>query len=131
MVARTVIAIVVCVLPSVTEADEAAELPKNAKEVTKLLEKRWPISEIKKFCVPKRRFDPLLQNLVRDGEKVWTGTLYEGKETGFDKISWYANISGGSIESFSLNVSKGKEYWNIEIGDEESLTKPLKKQFNE
>jgi len=130
MTARTVIAIVVCVLPSAIEADEAAELPKNAKEVTKLLEKRWSLDAIKKFCVPKRRFDPLLQNLVLDGEVRWKGALYEKKETTFDEITWYANIDGDRL-SYSLNVRNGKDRWNLEIGNAETMREPLKQSFGD
>lgn len=100
----------------------------SATEITQLLERRWPLADIQTFCTPKNRWNPLFQGLVTDGEQKWEGELYKGKKTGFDKISWYANVTRGGVASeYSLNVKRGDEYWNLEIGDEQTMREQRKK----
>lgn len=107
--------------------EEKPVLPESPEELTKLLEKRWPLTAIQRYCVPKNQFDPKVQNLVINSKKIWKGVLYEGKETGLDKISWYAGVNPDGIE-YSLNVRKGDSIWLLEIGDEKTMKKPLREK---
>jgi hypothetical protein len=91
--------------------------------LTQILEKRWPLDAIKQFCIPERRTNPLIQNLVMDAEKTWKGTLYEGDKTKFDKISWYGTVRDEKLVEYSLKVQRGNNYWLLEIGSEEALAK--------
>jgi hypothetical protein len=94
--------------------------------MTKFLEQRWPLAAIQAFCIPERRHNNGYQNLVAgfDGPVVWHGSLYLGVATGFDKIAWYANTKDGRATKFSLGVERGKDFWLLEIGAEESMKKP-------
>jgi hypothetical protein len=105
---------------------EQPAIPASAQEVTALLEKRWPQKAIEDFCTPERRWNPLDQNLVPDGDKFWQGVLYEGKPTTFDKIDWYAGVKQNKIE-YSLNAWRGNGHWCLEIGNEKTLRQPLKR----
>jgi hypothetical protein len=87
------------------------------------LEQRWSLADIRTFCIPERRHNPAYQNLVAMNE-VWKGRLYEGVDTGFDRIGWYANIEQGQIHLYSLEVQRGRSYWLLEIGSPESLRAP-------
>lgn len=90
---------------------------------TRLLELRWSLADIRTFCVPERCHNPAYQNLVAMGE-VWKGRLYPRLDTGFDRISWYANVGHGQIDKYSLGVQRGRQFWLLEIGSSESLRVP-------
>ena len=90
---------------------------------TRLLEQRWPLADIRTFCIPERRHNPAWQNLVAMGE-VWKGRLYQCVDTGFDRISWYADIEQGQVHAYSLAVQCGRSFWLLEIGSPESLRTP-------
>ena len=62
------------------------------------------------------------QLLVIDNP-YWHGTLYEGRETGFDKISWVANIENGRVSEYSLTTQIGHNLWLLDGGTPESLKK--------
>jgi hypothetical protein len=109
-----------------TAQDQKAALPTDSEEMTELLEKRWPLSAIVAYCTPGWRWNPLNQNLVPEGDRYWRGKLYNGKTAPFDEISWYAGVNRDKIE-YSLNAKRGKDYWNLEIGNEKSLREPPKK----
>lgn len=119
----------VVALCSIALADEKLPpLPADEKEMILLLEKRWPLEVIQQFCTSKNRWDRLNQNLVLDGERSWKGELYRGKKTGFDRIWWYATIEGKRI-AYSLNVTRGDDAWNLEIGGNKSLRSPPKRRL--
>jgi hypothetical protein len=118
--------LVVVLAGSLRANGQQPPLPSNPDVIAALLEKRWSQKSIEDYCVPERRWNPLNQNLVPDGEKVWRGKLYEGRPMPFDRVFWYASISGNKLE-YSLNVEKGKDFWNLEIGNEMTLRQPLKK----
>src|ERR1041384_8067406 len=63
--------------------------------VTRLLEQRWSLADIRTFCIPARRHNPMYQNLVVDSPQAWKGRLYSDQRTGFDWICWYATVRGG------------------------------------
>jgi hypothetical protein len=84
-----------------------AEMPTSPKEITELLEKRWSLKAIEDFCTPERRWNPLIQNLVPDGDKVWRGKLYDGKPMPFDEVSWYAGVAKYRLE-YSLKRQAGQ-----------------------
>ena len=92
--------------------------------MTTFLEQRWPLNAIKAFCIPERRHNNIIQNLVADSDVVWHGALYSGRATGFDNIAWYANTEYGRATKFSLGVERGKDFWLLEIGSEKSVRKP-------
>src|SRR5215470_4995318 len=57
--------------PMLVESEIVAKYPPNAKpgfnspeEVTALLEKRWPLADIRRFAIPERRHNDAYQNLV-------------------------------------------------------------------
>ncbi len=106
---------------SATEAKKALE---SKEELSRALERRWPVSAIKEFCTPERRHDPEWQNLVPDSGVEWEEDLYPNSETGFDKIFWYANVEHGRATMYSLNARRGHDTWLLEIGDEELIRKP-------
>ena len=89
-----------------------------------MLEQRWSLANIRSFCVPERRHNPLFQNLVVDSPDAWKGRLYPDRQTGFDRISWYATVRGGRLLEYSLGVQRGDDYWLLEIGSPETVGKP-------
>ena len=115
---------VVLALCSTASADQPA-IPATAQEVTQLLERRWSVKAIVDFCTPARRWNPINQNLVPDGDKLWKGSLYDGMQSSFDKIDWYAGVKKNEIE-YSLNAWRGNEHWCLEMGNEKTLRQRLK-----
>jgi hypothetical protein len=104
---------------SAAEAKLAFESP---DALTRALERRWPLTAIRTFCIPERRHHDRSQNLVAYSR--WEGVLYPSIATGFDKISWYASIKNGCAEKYSLGVERGTDFWLLEIGDGNTLTVP-------
>ncbi len=92
-------------------------------EVTAALEDRWSLDDIRTFCIPERRSNPLCQNLVTDVGETWEGTLYKEVPTGFNSISWYGTAVDGKLHEYSLNASRDDAGWMLEIGNVESFTK--------
>jgi len=97
-------------------------------ELTALLEKRWPLASIRRFCINERRHWNGWQNLVTGFHRpgctapaTWNGVLYEGQRTGFDKISWYGDACDGTAETYSLGVKRGNDFWLLEIGSPKSF----------
>ena len=112
--------------PPVASSISAAEAKAgfdSPEALTKILERRWPVAAIQEFCIPERRHNESYQNLVAMGV-VWRGNLYQGVPTGFDRIGWYANTKEGRANQYSLEVSRGKDFWLLEIELEESVQKP-------
>lgn len=93
----------------------------SPEEVTSALEARWSLDDIKTYCIPERRYNPMCQNLVTDVGVTWEGVLYENVPTGFDSISWYGTAVEGRLHEYSLGVSRGENYWNLEIGNVNSF----------
>jgi len=93
----------------------------SAKEVTAALEARWSLEDMKIYCVPERRQNPLCQNLVTDVGVTWEGALYENVPTGFDSITWYGTAVDGRLHEYSLNASRGDDSWLLEIGNVKSF----------
>ena len=122
--------------PMLLESETVAKYPPNAKpgfdspeEVTALLEKRWPLGDIRKFAIRERRHNDGYQNLVTLGsQKIWAGRLYCDQSPGFDSIEWYATVekvnSKDSLKEFSLGAIRGRDFWLLEIGDPTSVQKP-------
>ena len=110
--------------PTVASAAEAMAAFASEEDLSLALERRWPISAIKEYCIPERRNNGYNQNLVTDTDVVWEGALHSNADTGFDVISWYATTEGGRAKEYSLNVQRGADYWNLEIGSERTLTTP-------
>lgn len=81
--------------------------------VTALLEKRWPLAAIQAACTAQTA-NPDGQALVLDEEEAWKGRLYEDRQTGFGRISWYAAVRHGRVVTCFLSVYRGKDYWNLE-----------------
>ena len=92
--------------------------------VTRLLEERWSLDDIRAFCIPERRHNPFYQNLVAIADEIWKGKLYMNEETGFDKIWWYATVNDGKLDAYSLGVSRGLDYWSLEGGSPETVHIP-------
>ena len=108
-----------------------AKYPPNAKpgfdspeEVTALLEKRWPLADVRRFAIPERRHNDAWQNLVPDMSVIWAGRLYCDQKTGFDSIEWYATTENGRVKEYSLDAIRGKDFWLLEIGSPASVQKP-------
>jgi hypothetical protein len=117
--------------PMLVESEIVAKYPPNAKpgfnspeEVTALLEKRWPLEDIRKFAIPERRHNDGWQNLVADTPEIWAGRLYCDKTAGFDSIEWYATTENGRVKEYSLDAIRGKDFWLLEIGSQASVQKP-------
>ena len=122
--------------PMLVQSEIVAKYPPNAKpgfnspeEVTALLEKRWPLEDIRRYAIPERRHNDLYQNLVTaDAAEIWAGRLYCDKAAGFDSIEWYATIetrhSKDSLKEYSLNAIRGKDFWLLEIGSPTSVQQP-------
>src|ERR1700694_2987019 len=55
----------------------------SPESVTRLLEQRWSLADIRSFCIPARRHNPTYQNLVVDSPEAWKGRLYSDQRTGF------------------------------------------------
>src|SRR5208282_4071242 len=122
--------------PMLVQSEIVAKYPPNAKpgfnspeEVTALLEKRWPLADIRRFAVPERRHNDQYQNLVTAGfPKIWAGRLYCDKSPGFDSIEWYATIENrhtkDSFKEYSLGAIRGRDFWLLEIGSPTSVQQP-------
>ena len=110
--------------PGAVAAPAEAKAAFDSQEgLGKALERRWPISSIKEFCIPERRHNPLYQLLVMDSDVIWSGPLHSGESTGFDKIEWTANTTKvGRAKSYIVIVHRGNDLWSLEIGNEQSLT---------
>jgi hypothetical protein len=89
--------------------------------VTRLLEQRWSLADIRTFCIPARRHNPMYQNLVVDSPEAWKGRLYSDQHTGFDGIRWYATVRSGRLLEYSLVVYRGDDYWLLEIGSPDTI----------
>ena len=104
----------------VASAAEAKVAFASPEALTKALERRWPLSAIRTFCIPERRHNNRYQNLVAYSPR-WDGVLYSGELTGFDGITWYASLKEGRADVYSLNVNRGNDHWLLEIGGERTL----------
>ena len=111
------------ITPVALSAAEAKVASDSASGLTQALERRWPLAAIRMFCIPERRHNPAYQNLVAESP-VWKGVLYSGESTGFDKIAWYANVKKGRVDQYSLGVYRGKDFWLLDGGDEQTLQSP-------
>jgi hypothetical protein len=109
--------------PIVASAAEAKAAFGSQEELTRALERRWPISAINEFCIPERRHNDEYQNLVMDTKVVWKGVLHANAKTSFDKVEWYATTEDGRALQYSLNVQRGGDNWLLEIGSERTLTR--------
>ena len=107
--------------PFVASATEAKDAFSSPEALTKLLERRWPISAINTFCIPEWRHNDARQNLVADTKVVWKGTLHPNVKTGYDRIEWYATTEKGRAKQYSLNVSRGDDFWHLEGGDQQTV----------
>ncbi len=98
----------------------------SPEAMTTFLERRWPLAAVKAFCIPERRHNVMYQSLVAGsgGSAVWSGTLHRDAQTGFDEIAWYANTKDGRATIFQLGVSRGDDFWRLELGSEESVRTP-------
>lgn len=94
----------------------------TAKQLASALESRWDLETIRAYCEATRPTPDSIQNLVALGE-FWKGNLHEGKASGFDRVSWYAAVRNGKLEEYSVNATKGRKHWILEIGNQESLSK--------
>jgi hypothetical protein len=92
--------------------------------VTRLLEERWSLADIRTFCIPARRHNGMYQNLVVDSPQAWKGRLYSDRRTGFDGICWYATVRDGHLLAYSLGVSRGNDFWLLEIGNPSTIRMP-------
>lgn len=92
--------------------------------VTRLLEQRWSLADIRTFCIPARRHNPMYQNLVVDSPQAWKGRLYSDQRTGFDGMCWYATVRDGRLLEYSLGVYRGHDYWLLEIGSPYTIHTP-------
>jgi hypothetical protein len=109
--------------PSPTVSAAGAKLAlESPAALTRALERRWPLTAIRTFCILERQHDDRSQNLVAYSQ--WKGVLYPSIATGFDKISWYASTKDGRAEQYSLGVNRGTDFWLLEIGDENTLQAP-------
>ena len=92
--------------------------------VTRLLEQRWSLADIRAFCIPERRHNFEYQNLVADAPELWKGRLYADTPTGFDRISWYANVRDSRVKEYSLEAHRGSDVWVLEGGSPETIRTP-------
>ena len=93
----------------------------SADQLSAVLESRWRVESIFPACNIVGPFPEDGQNLVTIGQETWEGVLYKGKNIGFDRIWWYASLKNGKLDKYSLNVSKGRTLWVLEIGDQKRL----------
>lgn len=92
--------------------------------LTRMLEERWSLEDIHAFCIPERRHNFYKQLLVTTAPNWWEGELYRNAETGFDQISWWADVKDGRAFVYCLEVRRGEDNWALEIGTPESVLKP-------
>ena len=92
--------------------------------VTRSLEQRWSLPDIRAFCIPERRHNDMYQNLVVTTPEVWKGRLYADRPTGFDRISWYATVHKSRVQEYSLEAYRGHDFWLLEIGNPETVRTP-------
>jgi hypothetical protein len=112
------------VKPVAKFAPDATHNFDSPEGVTRVLEQRWSVEDIKTFCIPERRHNPAWQNLVADTPVVWRGKLYQKEQTGFDEISWYGTVKNGKLVEYSLGVRRGNDFWSLEGGSPESVMEP-------
>jgi hypothetical protein len=56
--------------------------------------------------------------------QAWKGRLYSDRRTGFDGICWYATVRDGHLLAYSLGVSRGNDFWLLEIGNPSTIRMP-------
>jgi hypothetical protein len=99
-----------------TRRTEEAAVFRSPQEFTGALESRWPLTSIRRFCIPERRHEPTWQPPVALMSSNWEGTLYSGSSSDFDKIAWKAVEKEGKVEVYDLYARRGEDLWIIEIG---------------
>jgi hypothetical protein len=104
----------------VLTAAEAKSACDSPEAFAKALERRWPLSAIRTYCIPERRHNNRYQNLVAYSP-IWEGALHSGDLTGFDEIAWYCTLKDGRVDKYSLGVRRGRDSWLLEIGEERTL----------
>jgi hypothetical protein len=97
------------------------ETIQTPSRLTEALEARWTIERLHTFCLTEKPVKAL-QNLVTMNG-VWKGTLYQGNGD-LPNVWWYANVTNGFLDKYSLNMTKGRKHWIVEIGNQESLRQP-------
>jgi len=93
------------------------------EQLDEALKKRWPPEMIRGLCNSTPPTPGSFQNLVALGPK-WEGDMYAGEKTGFDRIWWYATLKDGKLDEYSLNATKGKKNWIVEMGTQRTLARP-------
>jgi hypothetical protein len=96
----------------------------SPEAVTRWLEQRWSLADIRSFCIPERRHNDAYQNLVITTAQTWKGRLYADTVTGFDRIIWYGTVQEDRLQKYSLEAYRGKDFWLLEIGSPESSGTP-------
>ncbi|MBI1177456.1 hypothetical protein GC207_08460 [bacterium] len=93
------------------------------EQLNSALMARWPVRLIGEYCRSVRSTPATFQNLVASGD-YWENDLYRGEKTGFDRIWWYASLTNGMLDEYSLNATKGRKHWIVEFGNLQTLTRP-------
>jgi hypothetical protein len=106
------------------KADTAIPSFDSPDGVTRLLEQRWSLNNIRAFCIPARRHNGMYQCLVPEAPEVWHGRLYPDMQTGFDRITWYATVRGGRVREYELEVYRSDDFWLLEIGTPDIVREP-------
>jgi hypothetical protein len=95
----------------------------TVEQLASALESRWSLESIQAYCNATAPTPDSVQNLVALGEE-WRGNLHTNEATGFDRVWWYASTRLGRLDKYSVNATKGHKHWIIEIGNQQSLTRP-------
>ncbi len=112
---------------SETQLAEMAKTSLDRRLFLQYIEVKWPLNNVKAFCVPDQRLPEGCQNLVPDrlcfGE--WEIPVHSGKSHHFDKIYVYVSEDDGMSNYFgsvtpdwhrweySLNIVRGRDHWAI------------------
>ena len=95
----------------------------TAQDLAAAIQARWTLARIRAYCASTAPTSRGIQNLVALGE-AWHGNLHENEASEFDRLWWYASTRSGKLDKYSVNATKGRKHWIIEIGNERSLADP-------
>lgn len=115
----TCLAVSVCLVSSLVQSQELGTGSdivsfKSPKQLASVLEKRWTVDGIKRFCVPETRFNPFERNLSVSRGEVWHGFLHIPAESKVGKVYWHAFVKNGRVDRLSVNVVRNNDHWHLE-----------------
>jgi hypothetical protein len=84
--------------------------------LTEYLQQRWPVARIISFCRPERRSAAYHQNYNgMDCDWVIMGKIHPESKRTVGDVTFLAGVKDGVVYQYSIGVSRGDEYWVLEV----------------